>query len=608
MIHKITRQYILQHCSGYYVDLNTRLFILDLVIDCILTCCSSYFDLVQIRTDMYLYHKNSLSFPDTRCNIEKCYVLYDKASKFYLYFFCMSERNGFIYPVYFTMSKEYDSSKNILRNVGSPKIFSVVSSEKYADTNTSKASTFAYECYSYLWLVGFHYNFVGDLYFVANGRNFSFINDPSYHYMGKYDNEIASYFVYDASSPYHSNDNRIISIHSSSLEKSRTGASQKYTGANTAPPYSSIANPKVKQDICLTFVPCDVFDTGIGGYYSNLFTDLLNTHKYRDWNTNWYVCDSDVLLKAPPVPPGRSLNDTREHYNIEHNLPTEFYETPDWHDMYMGAAVSFFDGYTLHKDFQVPTAAEIMYRTNDDFNYLDINSGTNYYSGMLSTLNNSTVAIPNFVSVLREPYELGTMSPVQESTFMYLVDMSGIKTGDVVEVIDNSGNKIKLICFPISINEIVPPGDKLFGMGLRLEDEYYTENYINLESMKNNRKNTAIELMPILNNKTGIKAYLGDVEFKNYSLGTILLNLSFRKIESLQIEYANSNGTYTKTVTWKRNDFVDRMTSGAVFDLLKQNDSNGDFWLIDPRKSNETLLASDIRNCGIVSITCIRRK
>lgn len=615
MIHKITRQYILRHCSGFYYNLDTRLLILDLIVDCILSHCSSYFDLVQIRTDMYLYHTNTLTFPDTKRNIEKCYVLQDRASKFYLYFFCMSDDHDFVFedPLLFTMSKEYDPLKNILRNAGSPKIFNVVSSEKDKDTGSSKVNTFSYECYSFLWLVGFHYTNAGDLYFISNGRNFSFVYDQSYQWMSRYDNEIADYFVYDASSPYHSNDNRIVSIHSNAgLRKSRTGASQEKVGANTVPPYSSVANPKVKHDACLTFVPCDIFDTDIGGYYSNQFIDLLNTHKYRDWDNDWYICDSDVKLKEPPTPSGQlgkgSIKDSREHYNIINNLPVELYESPDWHDMYMGAMVSFFDGYTLYKDFQTPTAAEIMYRTNDDFNYLDTNSGTNYYSGMLSALDNSTVAIPNFVSILREPYELGTMSPVQESTFMYLVDMSNIKTGDIVEVVDNSGNKIKLACFPASVNEIIPPGDKLFGIGLRLPEEYYTENYINLEAMNNNRKDKSVELMPVLNSSAGIRAYLGNVEFLIYPLGTILLNFSYKRVESIQIDYTTSRGSYIKTVTWKRKDFMDRMRSGAVFDLLRKNDTNDDYWFIDPRRSDEMLLACNNRNCGIVGITCTRRK
>ena len=88
---------------------------------------------------------------------------------------------------------------------------------------------------------------------------------------------------------------------------------------------------------------------------------------------------------------------------------------------------------------------------------------------MLSTLNSSTIAIPNFVSILREPNVLGNMSPVQESNFMYLLDMSKIGTGESVEVVDNSGNTIKLICFPASAYEIKNPGEKMFGVGIRLD-------------------------------------------------------------------------------------------------------------------------------------------
>lgn len=612
MIHKITRQYIMDNCSGKD-DLNsTKAFILDLIKDHLLAYLPNII-FIDTRLDMYLYESTYWYNPDSRHKIEKAYIFKDTFSGFYLYFFYMSPisdnfNSFFNCGIYFTMSKKYDTLKNVLRQEGMPKIFGkakIKAVSSFPDVKYHKN-----ECYAFLLGLCLKFSIVGDFYFVTNGRSFSFIVDSSYGLLERYDNENASYFIYDVSSPYHAKDKHIVSIHGSKTYHFRTGTSQKYVIADVADYKYEWAADSAYQDTntnygCLAFVSCDTFDLGFSGYYSTDFTLLSSIHRYKDI-TNLYICDADVELQETIDPSLQSPYEVPRK-DCSSAVP-RIYEEPDTRDMFVGAMVSYFDGYATRRAFQTPTAAEIMYRTNDDFNYLDTNSGTNYYSGMLSTLDNSTVAIPNFVSILREPYELGTMSPVQESTFMYLVDMSNIKTGDIVEVVDNSGNKIKLACFPTSVNEIIPPGDKLFGIGLRLPEEYYTENYINLEAMDNNRKDKSIELMPVLNSSAGIRAYLGNVEFLIYPLGTILLNFSYKKVESIQVDYTTSRGSYIKTVTWKRKDFMDRMRSGAVFDLLRKNDTNDDYWFIDPRRSDEMLLACNNRNCGIVGITCTRRK
>lgn len=605
MIHKITKQYINQYCDGNFSNISTKLFILDLIVNEILTHSSNYFQLINIRTDMYLYDSDYSNKPAVTYPIEKCYVLKDLYSGFYLYFFCTS------YEAYtsicFTTSKEYDNTKNILRQAGSPKLFGQT---KAVDKGIKTPNTHKYECYGFLLLLTITVTNIDDFYYVTNGRSFSIVFSNSFNLLDRYDNETASCFTYDISSPYPIKVTKPMwTVHSSGFALVRTGASQKDVLAITEQYVESIdLVDTLPTCACLVYVSCDTFDSGISGYYFSEFNNLITAHALRDVG-KLYVCDSDVeLLETNALShlntPGHPYTTNRKDYP---SAVSRKYEEPDITMMFIGAMVSYFDGYTLHRAYQTPTAAEIMYRTNDDFNYLDINSGTNYYSGMLSTLDNSTVAIPNFVSVLREPILLGTMSPVQESTFMYLIDMSSIKTGDIVRVVDNSGNKIKLICFPTHIGEIVPPGDKLFGMGLKLEDEFCVEDYFDANTLNASKKDKNKELKPLLNAKTGVRAYLGDVDFTIYFSGTILLAFSYKHIHTMQIEYTNTAGTYVKNVIWKRDDFMDRMASGAVFDLLRQND-DGDFWLIDPRRSNKTLLACNNKNCGIVNITCTRRK
>lgn len=598
MIHKITRQYIKQCCKGEFSDSATRVFVLDSIVTKLVKM-SNYLKLVNIRTDMYLYDELYSTNPDTTHSIEKCYILLDSVSGMYLYVFCTSDSSR--RALWVTTSKQYDASKNILRQEGSPKYYGRVSSPN--------VRYYKYECYGFLLLIGMELTTIGDIYITVNGRSFSIIVDNSYASIGRYDNETASYLVYDASSPYHSSDKRIFSIHSSYTELSRTGASQKDVVADTFYIVKNMIDKGAKY-ASLVFVPCDIFDTGEGGYYTSASSWFVGDYGYKirilRYNDSYYVCDSDVLLRQPNLlgTVTRVVDLPRNEFNKQHGDPLETYETPNFRDMILGDMVSYFAGYELRRDYQTPTAAEIMYRTNSDFNYLDTNSGTNYYSGMLSTLNSSTVAIPNFVSVMREPVGIGTMSPVQESTFMYLVDMSKIQTGEVVEVIDNRGNKIKLICFPTHMGEIKPPGDKLFGVGFRFEDVVQTEDYLNIDGME---ANSGKSVMTLLNAKNRVSAYLGDVDFKDYQRGTILLNYSYRNVETIEIAYSDMDGDYIQKVSWTARDFIDRMESGETFDLLRSN-NNGDYWYINPIKSTDTVLVSGLRNCGIVSISCNRRK
>ena len=118
----------------------------------------------------------------------------------------------------------------------------------------------------------------------------------------------------------------------------------------------------------------------------------------------------------------------------------------------------------------VPKYGQTVFSKNNSLgNHLDINT----YSGLRSTLNNMSIAFPNIVYILRQPSVLKDISAVEESTFMYMVDMEDKSNGDVVEYIDNYGNKIKLICFMTyqSVTNLNSRTNtpKQLGIGIRLE-------------------------------------------------------------------------------------------------------------------------------------------
>lgn len=583
LIHKLTRQYFKERC---FTTHSYCLAILDCIVDHLLTYSSDYFELVDTREDMFLYPKQ---FSNTVSQVDKMYVLRDKTDGMYLYLYCLYNWGRF---VGFTLSKKYDNTKNILRQEGIP----IVSAKLAPMPVDPKPLVYLGEYYGFMLALKLPVDVIGDFYFINNGRSFAVFLSQSYETMGKYGNEVAPHFIYDASSSYHVDDSRIVSIHSSKCDYYRLGTLQQDVYATTEPYHSNETSY-----ICLAFVAGDTFDTGMSGYYSN------DTHnfdsslwgRYRKHEDYAYVIVTDSPLSEPIVPHCYKRKD-------DPASSPRSYEELDPNETYISALVSYFDGYTVRREYGTPTAAEIMYRSNEAFSYLDLNSGTNYYSGMLSTLNGSTIAIPNFVSILREPAVLGTMSPVQESTFMYLIDMSKIATGEIVRVVDNSGNSVKLMCFPASMTEIKNPGDKLFGVGIRLEELSYVESYFDITTMESARVDTDISLLTLLNETTGVQAYMGNIVFNDYSLGTILLKSSFRTIDSLRISYTNEDGTYIQTVEWAKKDFIDRMESGAEFNLLR--DAEDDFWFIDAQKSTNTILVCTRKNCGIVDIECVRRK
>lgn len=591
LIHKLSRQYFKERC---HTISDFRLKVLECIINHLLTYSSDYFELIDIREDTFLYDILSIN---KKIYIGKLYVLYEKSSKMYLYFFC-TLTNGIVGSPEFTMSKEYDENKNLKNQVGIP-IMSGKSVALKTENPDDQVPVYSDEYYGFTLSLKCPVDAFGDFYFLHIDRSFAVFLPHSFETMGKYGNEVSSYFIYDASSPYHTDDSRVVSVHSFKCVYYRLSPMQFGTNANPEPYHS----PKPSYT-CLAFVAGDTFDTGISGYYTNDAReyDANIWQDYRKRTEGAYTIVTDDSLS---IPTERAV----KYYHKRKDDPSSsprLYDELDPNETYISALVSYFDGYTLRREYGTPTAAEIMYRSNGAFSYLDLNTGTNYYSGMLSTLNSSTIAIPNFVSILREPAVLGTMSPVQESTFMYLVDMSKIATGEIVRVVDNSGNSIKLMCFPASMSEIKNPGNKLFGVGIRLKEFNYIESCFDTDTMELARTDINVPLLTSVNETTGIKAYMGNIVFNDYLLGTILLKSSFRTVDSLRISYTNEDGTYIQTVEWDRKDFIDRMESGTEFDLLR--DAQDDFWFIDAQKSTNTILVCARKNCGIVDIECVRRK
>ena len=203
---------------------------------------------------MFLYPEQ---FSNDVSQIDKMYVLRDKTDGMYLYFYCLYYCGSFIG---FTLSKKYDNTKNILRQEGIP----VVSAKATPMPVDPKPRVYLGEYYGFMLALKLPIDVIGDFYFINSGRSFAIFLSQSFETMGKYGNEVAPYFIYDASSSYHVDDNRIVSIHSSKCDYYRLGTLQKDVIADTGPYHSNET-----EYICLALVARDTFATGMFGYYSN---------------------------------------------------------------------------------------------------------------------------------------------------------------------------------------------------------------------------------------------------------------------------------------------------------------------------------------------------
>ena len=187
MIHKLSRQYFKERC---HTISDFRLKVLECIINHLLTYSSDYFELIDIREDTFLYDILSIN---KKIYIGKLYVLYEKSSKMYLYFFC-TLTNGIVGSPEFTMSKEYDENKNLKNQVGIP-IMSGKSVALKTENPDDQVPVYSDEYYGFTLSLKCPVDAFGDFYFLHIGRSFAVFLPHSFETMGKYGNEVSSYFA-----------------------------------------------------------------------------------------------------------------------------------------------------------------------------------------------------------------------------------------------------------------------------------------------------------------------------------------------------------------------------------------------------------------------------
>lgn len=408
---------------------------------------SDKFEFVDTRTDFYAYVSKILE-PCLKVLFQNAYIIKDKISNRYIYFIIHGSN------ILITTSDKYDSSENICWQENIPKGY-VSAPEKYVDNER-----YIYETYPCMYFISMGYNKNSDVYIINNGQSFSIMcrsavtNNLYKKKDGKQD-----YFIYDTSDKYHTDNNLVSCIHTSgdiwSFGCVDTGNIRVIIGGNIGPVLDCTNYTS------LLYVPADTYDNSESGYYFEYhgintieeFTPHNNLiHKYLVEP----ISRTQVFSRPTTLQKERPSNESI--YNKNYSFDKNFVS-------FSCTAMNIY----MTQDLVPKYGQTAFNKNNSTGNHLDIN----LYSGLRSTLNNMSIAFPNIAYILRQPFVLKDISAVEESTFMYMIDMEDKSNGDVVEYVDNYGNKIKLICFmtyqiitKLNSRTNTP---KQLGIGIRLE-------------------------------------------------------------------------------------------------------------------------------------------
>lgn len=408
---------------------------------------SDKFEFVDTRTDFYAYVSKIIGpWPCQKVLFQNAYIIKDKISSRYIYFIVHGS------DILITTSDKYDSSENICWQENIPKGY-VSASEKYSER-------YIYETYQCMYFISMGYNKISDVYIINNGQSFAIICRSTIEGITyKKKDGRQNYFIYDTSDKYHTDNNLVSCIHTSgniwSFGCVDTGNIRVIIGDNTGPVLDCTNYTS------LLYVPADTYDNGESGYYfeyqgidsiEELTPHNNLIHKYLVEPIN----RTQVFSRPTTLQKERPSNESI--YNKNYSFDKNFVS-------FSCTAMNIF----MTQDL-VPKYGQTVFSKNNSLgNHLDINT----YSGLRSTLNNMSIAFPNIVYILRQPFVLKDISAVEESTFMYMVDMEDKSNGDVVEYIDNYGNKIKLICFmtyqSVTNLNFRANTPKQLGIGIRLE-------------------------------------------------------------------------------------------------------------------------------------------
>lgn len=218
----------------------------------------------------------------------------------------------------------------------------------------------------------------------------------------------------------------------------------------------------------------------------------------------------------------------------------------------------------------------------------------------VSVATGSTTDLPIDVSVITKPIQFNNYACVGRLYGVYFISLLNTQTAGVYginKVISNGTCQV----FPMERRRGYYGFD---GISILQQEDV---ELVDFDAMQELAESSSTPVLNLTNNND-ITAYGGDTAFKGGRVpnGSILLKDSYKAFNSLVVYFTTDTCTSEYTVTWTREDLIDKMSAGVAFDLLKSH-SSGLHWNIAPAKSSDTLLAGGGHNCGIIKIIGYKR-
>ena len=218
----------------------------------------------------------------------------------------------------------------------------------------------------------------------------------------------------------------------------------------------------------------------------------------------------------------------------------------------------------------------------------------------VSVTTGSTTDLPIDISVITKPLQFNNYACVGRIYGIYFISLLNTQTAGVYGI-----NKVisdgKCQVFPMERRRGYYGYD---GISILQQEDV---ELVDFDAMQELAESSSTPILNLTNNND-ITAYGGDTAFKGGRVpnGSILLKDSYKAFNSLVVYFTDTSCTSEYTVTWAREDLIDKMLAGSTFDLLK-SPSSGLHWDIDPSRSNDKLLAGNGQDCGLIKIIGYKR-
>ena len=219
----------------------------------------------------------------------------------------------------------------------------------------------------------------------------------------------------------------------------------------------------------------------------------------------------------------------------------------------------------------------------------------------VSVVTGSTTDLPIDISVITKPLQFNNYACVGRIYGIYFISLLNTQTAGVYGI-NKVISDVKCQVFPMERRRGYYGYD---GISILQQEDV---ELVDFDAMQELAESSSNPIFNIKNNNTGIIAYGGNTAFKGGRVpgGSILLKNSYKVFNSLVVYFTTDTGTSKYTVTWTREDLINKMSAGVAFDLLKSH-SSGLFWNIAPSMSNDELLAGNGQNCGLIKIIGYKR-